>query len=481
MWIEAWLSVPFINHIYLVDGGSTDRSVEIAKSYKRVSVNVVPWKNDFAKQRNIALKFAKANWVMQPDIDEIPCNTWNSFDFEPSPEVNSIPLPYIKFFDWNTLWFFTDGNTPSFADNTVTFGFKETITIFKKSNLIGYVKSLHEQLQFRSNVVQWDLKSKTASVDELDNMMFVGHYDQAKHFEQARRNKTSLELEMGLKRARYRLISAAEYEGKIYDAKWAEKALAEYSKENFLMIEDLGAKQLESFRKQHALLGGHLASRLNHAAINKHLTLINTSGMNYHKLSKISKLLKEIKERGTNGAILEFGVWEGCSLSEMVKKVRLNNMNNRLFGFDSFEGLPRSESTYKDGVAQKDEWKKGDYCSSYENTVHKMTAELGNLDEVTLVKGIYENVLDDDLRVKLGLEYADLIHIDCDLVSSTDTVLNFCKPLMRPGTFLVFDEWACGENHSWDKFEKLHNIKVEHGQGMHDNTIGNHIVKILEI
>ena len=51
LWVESWLSVPWINKIYLIDGGSTDKSLEIARSYDRVDAMVVPWQNDFARQR----------------------------------------------------------------------------------------------------------------------------------------------------------------------------------------------------------------------------------------------------------------------------------------------------------------------------------------------------------------------------------------------------------------------------------------------
>ena len=73
IWIESWLSLPWVDKINLVDGGSTDDSVKIAKFYDRVNVVVVPWKNDFSRQRNIAIKMCKTDWIMQPDIDEIPC------------------------------------------------------------------------------------------------------------------------------------------------------------------------------------------------------------------------------------------------------------------------------------------------------------------------------------------------------------------------------------------------------------------------
>ena len=120
-WIEGWLRVSFINEINLVDGGSTDRSVKIAKEYDRVNVMVVPWKNDFSRQRNIAIKKTKSNvrWIFQPDIDELPCGNISMSNVILDDAYNEIVIPYIKFYDWNTLWFFKN-NIPSLKDGNVT-------------------------------------------------------------------------------------------------------------------------------------------------------------------------------------------------------------------------------------------------------------------------------------------------------------------------------------------------------------------------
>ena len=157
MWIEGWLSVSFVNRIYLVDGGSTDFSVEIAKSYDRDSVVSVPWKNDFSRQRNIAIKLG-------------------------------IVLPYVKFYDWKMLWFFKDGHTPRLNGDLVEFGTKSTMTIFKKGHLTGYSKSLHEMPIFAGNEKPLRL-GYSCNLDGLGkNGFLIGHYDQAKHFEQAKEN-----------------------------------------------------------------------------------------------------------------------------------------------------------------------------------------------------------------------------------------------------------------------------------------------------
>src|ERR1700740_968605 len=54
--------------IIVVDSGSTDRTVEIAKSYG-AKVFVEEWKG-FAAQKNSAIDKAKANWILSLDADE---------------------------------------------------------------------------------------------------------------------------------------------------------------------------------------------------------------------------------------------------------------------------------------------------------------------------------------------------------------------------------------------------------------------------
>ena len=54
--------------IIVVDSGSTDRTLEIARSHG-AKVFVEPWKG-FAAQKNSAMEKATADWVLQLDADE---------------------------------------------------------------------------------------------------------------------------------------------------------------------------------------------------------------------------------------------------------------------------------------------------------------------------------------------------------------------------------------------------------------------------
>jgi len=60
-----------------------------------------------------------------------------------------------------------------------------------------------------------------------------------------------------------------------------------------------------------------------------------------------------------------------------------------------------------------------------------------------LVEGFYENSLTDALRVELEAIKPSLIMMDSDLYSSTRTVLEWLRPLLRDGTIFMFDDiWA---------------------------------------
>jgi glycogen(starch) synthase len=66
----------YVDEIVLVDDGSTDRTVQIARSFPKVT-SVVRWEKDFFHEgidRNVVLALAKnsnPDWILLPDIDEV--------------------------------------------------------------------------------------------------------------------------------------------------------------------------------------------------------------------------------------------------------------------------------------------------------------------------------------------------------------------------------------------------------------------------
>lgn len=62
-------NMSFVDELIIVDSYSTDKTVEIAKSFPHVTIIQNKFE-DFTKQRNLALSHAKYNWILFLDADE---------------------------------------------------------------------------------------------------------------------------------------------------------------------------------------------------------------------------------------------------------------------------------------------------------------------------------------------------------------------------------------------------------------------------
>ena len=124
--------------------------------------------------------------------------------------------------------------------------------------------------------------------------------------------------------------------------------------------------------------------------------------------------------------ILEFGVRYGTSIRQLASLT-----SKPLYGFDSFEGLP-------------EDWhQESKLIYSTSGRIPKVPAH------VTLIPGWFEETLPVFLE-KHGEDIA-LINIDCDIYSSTKTVLDLLSPRIKKGTIILFDEYI-GNLH-WEEDE----------------------------
>ena len=119
----------------------------------------------------------------------------------------------------------------------------------------------------------------------------------------------------------------------------------------------------------------------------------------------------------SDAVILEFGVWRGISIRRLARHFP----TARIEGFDSFQGLPN------DGRV---DW--------------RLTFPVGRLPvvpgSVRLVPGFFADTLPAFARTLAPDRAIDLVHIDCDIYSSTRTVFQNLGPWLRPGTVILFDE-----------------------------------------
>jgi hypothetical protein len=130
----------------------------------------------------------------------------------------------------------------------------------------------------------------------------------------------------------------------------------------------------------------------------------------------------------SHGLICEFGVFEGQTISYIGKQVP----GRTVFGFDSFEGLPET-------------WR-----GPFERGVFSTGGRLPSVPpNVKLVKGWFDATLP-----RFAAEHAGpaaLLHIDCDLYSSTKCIFANLGARVVPGSIIVFDEYF--DYPGWEEHE----------------------------
>lgn len=162
-----------------------------------------------------------------------------------------------------------------------------------------------------------------------------------------------------------------------------------------------------------------------------------------HKRFDPRSLRKVAIERApSTGLLLEFGVWKGGWINQMAQWT-----DRQLFGFDSFEGLPEAWSTADKGFFALDQLPKV-------------------RDNVSLIKGWFHESLPPFLREHS--EPVAFIHMDCDLYSSTQTVLELLRDRLVAGTTIVLDDflmepgWQREEHQAWLDFAKTNHVEFEY-------------------
>lgn len=156
--------------------------------------------------------------------------------------------------------------------------------------------------------------------------------------------------------------------------------------------------------------------------------------------AKHGELLRWLLASGEvgEGWAVEFGTGNGTSAKALAEHMPVMT-------FDCFTGLPEK---WRDG------FDKGAFAQRH----------IPNIPRSVVVNGLYENTLP---GVPLPEKVA-LLHVDCDLYSSTKTIFERAKDLIQPGTVILFDElirydgWRNHEHKAWLELRKSWpTLKVE--------------------
>jgi hypothetical protein len=135
-------------------------------------------------------------------------------------------------------------------------------------------------------------------------------------------------------------------------------------------------------------------------------------------------------EAPTEGLILEFGVASGATINYLATTFVLRE--RLLYGFDWFNGLPEPWADYPVG--------------------HFACEPPAVAANIKLVVGLFSETLPPFLATHPGS--AALIHIDCDLYSSTKIVLELLRDRIVAGTVIVLDEYFIVPDHEQRAFNE---------------------------
>ena len=138
-----------------------------------------------------------------------------------------------------------------------------------------------------------------------------------------------------------------------------------------------------------------------------------------------------------DGDYAEFGCHGGTTFCLAYHAARRYRHPARLWGFDSFAGLPAPQQEDK-----HPRWREGKMRTSV-GQFHRLCKVNGiPLREYEIVPGYFDQTLKrvapQDPPVNLCMAY-----VDCDLYSSTKTVLEFLVPRIKHGMIIAFDDYYC--------------------------------------
>ena len=171
------------------------------------------------------------------------------------------------------------------------------------------------------------------------------------------------------------------------------------------------------------------------------------------RLAALHRLCKQIDELSVPGDVVECGVYNGGSAA-LIASLTCRRSRRVIWLFDSFEGLP--QPTDKDGAkARSCVW----WCHGDLSKVREIFRKLRIPESrVHVVKGWFH-----DTFPSVDVQDIALLHIDADWYESVGLCLDTFYDRVRPGGFIVIDDYGHWEGcrRATDEFLARRGIDVE--------------------
>lgn len=170
-----------------------------------------------------------------------------------------------------------------------------------------------------------------------------------------------------------------------------------------------------------------------------HQAPIATGTFKSKGIERTRHLVAALTRASIAGHVMEFGVYRGKTMQHISRHFA----QHQVWGFDSFVGLPEPWFTRSNaGPSHK--------AGTFDMRLEPVQPVFA--DNVHLVPGWYHESLPPWLEQNPGP--VCFVHVDCDLYTSTMTVLSLLNDRIIPGTILVFDEFYPWSDH--DEYDLWH-------------------------
>jgi hypothetical protein len=189
-----------------------------------------------------------------------------------------------------------------------------------------------------------------------------------------------------------------------------------------------------------------------------------------------------VLNNAVEGDVAEFGTASGFSAYTIAramgiyrgvygKYLQMHGAKPKLlYLFDSFEGLPKAAAAVDVASpnVQSGRWREGTFKGLTAEELTMLCASAYDGDKLRVVPGWFQNTLTTlSAGTKLGM-----VHLDCDLYSSTVEVLDhlFGQGHIAEGAVLFFDDWNCnraspqlGQRRAWREICEKHRVECSDG------------------
>lgn len=154
------------------------------------------------------------------------------------------------------------------------------------------------------------------------------------------------------------------------------------------------------------------------------------------------KVFQMLNFNGISGDYCEFGCHGARTFTtaHAALHAATHAVDRHLWAFDSFLGLPESSLAEDEHPM----WKAGTYKTGKDDFIRRCVEKGIPRDHFTVVPGFYEETLGKDrpADLKLPTDVA-FAFIDCDMYSSTQSVLGFIEPMLKNGMVIALDDYFC--------------------------------------